>query len=286
MISMINILHMIIKILKYYRLNRAFLYLFSLIFIISCKDKGSNYIDILDSSIIDKSQNDAIVGIWGMTNYFDSITYNKSIASYRIQPLTWSSIILEIKNDSISQYGSIFRSEKEFELLSSNIIFKDSSNRVDCDYVFIYDEPYIIATFQDLCSDIDSIKYYFRRRPDLKRILIDKENYFEFEKCVASYFSEQILIGDYLGIDEEVVSFKKDGKVKGFKNFSSYSIGSYFGTLHPFKNLDYLVFRDSGNVETYYHWEISNDMLVLKPFVLDSSDRFRLGGVEYSFVIE
>lgn len=277
---------MVIKILKYSRLKETSLYLFFLIYLISCRDGGSDYIDILDSSIIDKSQNDAIVGIWGMTNYFDSITYNNSIASYRMQPLTWSSIILEIDNDSIAHYGSIFRSEKKFKLLSSNIIFNGSSNRVGCDYIFIYDEPYIIAALQDSCSDKDSIKYYYRRRPDLKKLLIDKENYFELEKYVVSYFNEQILSGDYLDIDEEVVSFTKNGKIKGFKNFRSYSIGSYFGTLHPFRNIDYLVFRDSGKAETYYHWKIYNDRLVLKPFVLDSSSRFRLGDVEYSFVIE
>ena len=47
-------------------------------------------------------------GTWIMTQYFDSTVTNKSIAKYRVQEATWFSIMIDIQQDTIITYGSLF----------------------------------------------------------------------------------------------------------------------------------------------------------------------------------
>lgn len=219
-----------------------------------------------------------MVGVWGMTNYFDTIIKNKSVAGYRGQVLTWSTIIINIRNDSIFTYGSIFKNKTAFNYSVKNSLISDIIKFTDCNYRVKYDKPFIVATIIDSCFSKDTIKYVFRKRKDLDRLINLRDDVNTLKSEVTDYFNENILAGTYLSsVNNEKVVLGKNGQISGFKNFDKYRVGIYFGTFHPFNNLDVLILNDSSSEdEDYFTWKFTNNGLVLRPFIThpDGLDEF------------
>ena len=87
---------------------KYFLYIFILVGLTSCNGGTSeNDSDVLDSIEVVTESEIYIDGIWGLTNYFDTIVTHRELAKYRMQPPTWFGILLDIRDNQIISYGSI-----------------------------------------------------------------------------------------------------------------------------------------------------------------------------------
>lgn len=208
-------------------------------------------------------------GTWALTNYFDTIIKNKSIAKYRMQGVAMSSIILVVDNDSVSSYGSILNNRWKFNKSKDTLasIYCMGSEMWN---LFLKEEN--LCLIQDgNASRLDSTVYMFKRRDDFNYFTTENEDFFVIGKNVTEYFNKELFEGKY--IDEKSgkeVVFEKNGQLRGVQGFDSFEVRNYFGTLHPHKNLDVISFRNGERNEwKQYNWVFSNDELLLTEFVYE-----------------
>lgn len=104
-------------------------------------------------------------GVWGLTNYFDTIVTHKKIAEYRLQSPTWFAILIEIEDDCLRTFGSIEEDEYSFKIKGDTLTNLFS-------YVTGYswtllqkgEELHLISLSKE---NKDSTTYIYRQRNDL-----------------------------------------------------------------------------------------------------------------------
>lgn len=247
--------------------------LFSL-FLSSCSPPEKNGSSLDNAEIPGEKEPFEIEGLWALQEYVDSIPKNKTISRHRKSWPSWFAILIEIDKDSLRSYGSIHDLGTSYSLNN--------------DTVFIFDETlsgqWILTcnpksnqlqlknsdSFRD---SLDSRVYTFEKRPDLKHLVEDLDPIHKTSANFTDFFHEELFEGSYEVIGESnEVEFKKGGQIEGFQGFDRYEVDNYFGTLHPYDNLDNMTFYrgNSGIKHDFdwekYYWEFHGDTLVLKRF--------------------
>ncbi|HZF99946.1 MAG TPA: hypothetical protein VEY71_03045, partial [Chitinophagales bacterium] len=59
-----------------------------------------------------RSKKDSLEGNWILTEYYDSIMANKSIATNSLHRIAWEAFALKIENDCLFTYGLLFTTQK------------------------------------------------------------------------------------------------------------------------------------------------------------------------------
>ena len=145
------------------------IYILGIVFI-SCNSSSNNDVsdndikgnDVTDSGIIDQTAFD-LNGTWGLTNYFDTITANKKLAKYRLQPPTWFAILLEIENDSLTAFGSI--NNDQYLIGRVNDTLTTLTPKISGDKWFlILKEPELKLIQYPNSERIDSTIYTYRKK--------------------------------------------------------------------------------------------------------------------------
>jgi len=239
-----------------------------LLIIFGCKNAASNNVSLKEKeNLIANNSDSDLNGIWGLTNYFDTIVANKELAKYRLQTPTWFAIFIEIKDDSLKCFGSIEQAKYPIKRTNDTlaILSSDISDwyliRKELDLQLIQ-----ISSKENIM--IDSTIYIFRKREDLKDC-INKDNYYGI--TVTQYFNDILFKGKYINVEtKQEVIFAENGKLIGIEGFNTYEVRDYFGTLHYlYNNLDVITFSNSENEDEYkqYNWVFSEDELILTEFV-------------------
>jgi hypothetical protein len=262
---------------------RIFTYLIGiLIFATSCQpnstlndnDINSHGFNILDSS-------STLNGYWILTDYFDNILVNKSIAKNRLHKISWTMFAFEIKKDSLRALGLIYpETSYKINTIKDTILkFKEFG-----DFILYKNnnKNYIFAN-QINANSLDTLNiktYRFRKISENNLIeLISKKNPFDIREGFTKIFRDSIIVGEYLRIDKtqsEKIQFNSDGSMTGIREFKKYNIHNYFGTLHPYKNYDEISF-ESDNKNVHYNWKFSGDTLMLIELLTKNGDEFYLG---------
>lgn len=227
----------------------------------NCTNDKSEIINIEDDVISDTSQLENLNGIWGLTNYFDSIIHQKSIAKYRIQPTTWFTFLIEINKDSIIHYGSI--NDGIVKRCDSDTLAKISSMGGNWILVKKGSNLELINVSQKHIP-IDTNTYVFRKRDDLKFLTknINPNHLFmKLDSNITDYFNKELLTGEYI-LDSRKVNFHPNGQISGLQDYSNYQIRNCFGTLHPFRGADVVFLSSEGQVDSW-KWEFKGNDLVL-----------------------
>jgi hypothetical protein len=214
----------------------------------------------------DKIQKDIFLeGTWGMTNYFDTIVKYKEINKFRLQKATWFAILLEFKNDSLYTYGSIDENTCKFEVINDTISKLHGKIGNQNDYWLVKRDSLLVLSQINRKHLKDSIIYTFRKRRDLNNLVNNDLTRFKISQGVTDYFNKEILSGTYYQyFSTKKMSFSKNGEVINWSKFHSYEIDNYFGTSHPFGNLDVVTLSHSKkNKQNYYSWKFQCDSLVL-----------------------
>jgi len=205
-------------------------------------------------------------GVWGLNNYFDKILTDKQIAKYRIQPPTWFAILLEIKNDSLTSYGSIIELNYKLNYESDTLAVFDSFGGK---YALLRESDELLLKQFPNQENIDSINYVFNKRNDLENLLENQDRVHKISSSITDYFNEKLISGKYENTkDNKTVIFEKNGDLINFKGFNKYNVRNYFGTSHPHKNLDVITLTNPENNELkQFNWKFENDKLILTEFV-------------------
>lgn len=208
-----------------------------------------------------------------MSNYVDSILINKSIAKYMIQGPTWFAILIEIDNDTLRSYGSLQDIETPIKLLNDTIHVFEKTNTGQWALTLNKQTKQLELTNVDKVKSKDSNVYLFNKRPDLNFLLDTLDPVHYTSTSFTNFFHDRLFAGTYklIGTNEKI-TFTNTGKVTGLQNFYRYEVDNYFGTLHPYKNLDNILFSRNlpENSKEFswelFKWEFNHDTLILTQF--------------------
>lgn len=244
--------------------------------IISCTDntttinKGQ-----VDSTKVFSATETSLDGIWGLTNYFDTIITHREIAKYRMQRPTWFGILLDIRDHKIFSYGSIYNDSDFYQQNNDTITTFET---FDGAWWLIKKSSELILKQKPDARIIDSTIYIYRKRDDLFFMTqnfspIDK--YEKIEPHVQSYFEKEFFVGTYKIKDtDQIVSFESNNCIVGLKNYTTFKLDDYFGTYHPFNNEDVLYLEvDSSRYYDVWNWKLNNKEILLTKFKQDPSNR-------------
>ncbi len=208
---------------------------------------------------------DSLNGVWGLSNYFDNILSDKQVAKHRIQPPSWFAILLEIKNDSLTSYGSIIELKKKINFKSDTLVRFEYFGKY---YLLKKQNELLLKQFSNE-KRRDSTIYVFRKRTDLKNLLENKNRVHKISDKITEYFNKHLISGTYINSkNNETIIFKENGELINFKGFDKYEVRNYFGTLHPHNNLDVITFINSStNEHEQLNWQIQEHKLILTEFV-------------------
>jgi len=200
-------------------------------------------------------------GTWALSSYFDSIVTHKEVARYRLQSCAWFGILLNIRKDSIENYGSIndgIVSRKDGDTLAY-------FSSIGGTYALLNKSPQLhLFEVKNEYREVDTTLYVYEKRPDLDYLLDSLEDKrMKLDKNITRYFNQKLMTGKYLfNRSLDTVVFKENGIVSGFRNYTNYSVRNYFGTSHPFNEMDVLVCSNN-SITDYWSWKFEQDVLIL-----------------------
>jgi hypothetical protein len=253
--------------------------------IVACNSNNTHKKQSITISKQETKDTFSIYGLWTLTSYFDSILAYKTISKHRIKPQPWFAMMLEIKEDSITTYGTIY-TKNTYAIKSLNDTLCILERTPDGKWFIMVDKNNYIYLKQfpnsDKYSKInDSSIYTFKKRDDLMFLLDDLSNKTDYEfpyylgKNFESFFNKELLSGRYTDTNGKEVLLNQSSEISGFENFYKYEVDPYFGTSHWLSNHDNVIFyRDSTksknifDSETYV-WKFIGDTLILNKVIYE-----------------
>ena len=241
----------------------------------------------------------SIDGYWIMSDYIDSILNNKTIEEQTRKRMTWTAIILHIEKDTLTHYGLIQGNEK-LQLnknYDSLTVIKGMG-----DYLLSYNDKKDIIqahSTNDYYESKDSLKYLFRRIKENEQRLIDgidnKPFFKKLKPNFYSFFIDSLISGEYelLADNSVIMELKMTGTLSGFKTYNKYRIHDYFGTLHPYRSEDAIIFEDTTIINDgngppknigVYSWNFNGDTLTLTEMLTKTYESYYKGTVKYEFL--
>ena len=213
-------------------------------------------------------------GLWAMSGYVDSILTYRSISKFRMLKPAWFAILIKIDNDTIKSFGSIQDFVSPFNPKGDSLHMFEKTTAGH--WILKLNAKTKNLELRNSGSKIDhydTIVYALVKRPDLE-FLIDSLDPIHFtSSSFTNYFHDQLYAGTYdvIGSSEQV-TFYPSGQIKGFQDFRRYKVDNYFGTHHPYNNMDNITFyrklpESSDNYDwELFKWEINDDTLILTQF--------------------
>jgi len=244
------------------KLNHISLLLLILISI-SCKTEKENH--KLKSNTETELKKDSLNGVWIMTSYFDTIIKNKTISKYRFQKPAWHSLLIEISNDSIHNYGSIISDSHKINYDSDTLAILNGIS-VPEDWILRKKQNVLMLNHIPNEYLIDTTSYILEKRNSLKFLI--KNDFgakIDFFNSTTEYFNEKLISGKYLFRNDTII-FGKNRKVWNFKDYQNYRVNNYFGTSHPYNPYDVIFLTNEKELKPF-NWKFENKKLILTNFI-------------------
>lgn len=213
-----------------------------------------------------KSTCNTFNGNWELVQYFDSISVNKTIAKFRLQEPTWYAILLRIEDESIYSNGSIYDLKGKIDQCADTIWkFNDYD---EGSWSLQRKDSFLILNKYKSSGFPDTIAYVYQPSKTIPDRLVERIIGFrDLSLIVTNHFNRSILSGKYKQKqNKKPIRFLPYGHVIGLNNYSKYEINDYFGTHHPFNNLDMVVLSDEKGNSDYFHWQFNGNKLTLTMF--------------------
>ena len=208
-----------------------------------------------------------------ISEYMDSIPIQKKLSYFALKKICMQNIALLITPDSLYRFGNVRWGDKmTYNLSNDSIVIRDLNfgNKL----TFIYTD------FGLKCIDSNSRELYiFKKVTDsltLSHLMNGEKTH--FKRYIYNQVCK-IICGDYESMDKKSpklrISLSNNGDIKGFKNFSKFSIHDYLGTYNPYSDLDILILEDENNLRQIYNWKFEGDILILTKMKLEN-ETYRL----------
>jgi len=221
----------------------------------------------------------SIDGLWVMSNFTDSILTNKSIAKYRIQHPTNFAILIDINKDTLRAYGLISDLELTVQNNSDSICVFKTNTLVEWILSLNNKSQQLeLRPIQHSNSENDYNVLTFNRRPELEFLIENVDGVPKTRTNFTNYFNDQLFSGTYqISGTQDSVKFSKDGTISGLLGYAEFSVDCYFGTLHPFENIDNIVFYKAPLIDSRFRsdrfkWSFKGDTLSLTQFIFETEE--------------
>jgi hypothetical protein len=275
---------------------KKIVYLLLASFCWACSAPQSNEQD--KNNRLPKDDLKVLEGNWIMSNYLDSIKKYKAIERFTSGPLTFTAIMLRVKQDSLYSYG-LLQSHKNGKLFHKYDSLTTMQNWHDYQLSYDKSQNQLRAVFvKGRQGAKDSIQYIFRRfTEDEKELVKGIERDRGYPRAsFEQFFIDKLMSGKYTPLGNKfqpTMVLDTTGKVKGFKQYNKYHIHSYFGTLHPYRPEDAIIFEDTTAVRKslrppsnigIYSWEFRQDTLVLTEMLTKTYEQWHKGTKVFKFI--
>jgi len=255
---------------------KVLLTILSFLILVACSNNDSTPIHERQQESVSNPQDSFMLnGLWAMPNYVDSILKYKTISKYRMQWPSLFAILIEIDNDTLRTYGSINDIETSLDTKNDTLHVFQKTIKGQLTLTLNNRTKKLELRNTDTTRKwIDKTDVYvFEKRPDLKFLTDTLDHVHYTSTSFTNFFHDQLLAGTYeiIGTEKKVI-FSSNGQVQGFQDFHKYRIDNYFGTLHPYNNLDNITFNreipENSNEFDWelFKWEFQSDTLVLTQF--------------------
>jgi len=247
-----------------------------------------------DDEKIAKDDLSLLQGYWISVNYFDSLLHHKSVAKADKAPLAMNGIMLQITQDTMVSYGTLFPVKKwklnpSYEDLGTGWkSYRLSYNR---------DKKMIMAH----STEDNTPTSLFRKIKDDEKKLVHSKNgrplFMDLPPNVYAFIIDHLIKGKYKLLSQNNSSSKMalnaNGTITGFENYNKYQIHSYFGTSHPYRPEDAIIFKDTTVVNSgtgpptnfgVFSWEFKQDTLILTKMFTKNYYSYKKGTETYTFV--
>lgn len=275
---------------------KKIVYLLLASFCWACSAPQSNEQDKNDR--LPKDDLKVLEGNWVMSNYLDSIKKYKAIERFTMAPLTLSAIGLNITQDSIHTYGLLYGEQgKKLSSRYDSLTMFTRWHHYQLSYDKVQDQ--IRAVFIKSRQEAkDSIQYIFRRFTEDEKELVKGIEHGRWHPSASfeQFFIEKLMSGKYVPLGNKfqpTMVLDTTGKVTGFKQYNQYHIHSYFGTLHPYRHEDAIIFEDTTAIRkslrpptniSIYSWEFRQDTLVLTEMLTETYEQWHKGTKVFRFI--
>jgi len=235
-----------------------------------------------------------------LTEYYDSIMANKSIATNSLHRIAWEAFALKIENDCLFTYGLLFTTQKsKCNWASDTFATLNYWGKIPLFYNSLDNRIHATNTEPNNYDPYKHRNYTFRKVTEGRLLeALQRKTVFEISNGIVQIFIDSLLAAEYHGLDNKSGSMRirPDGGTDGFKNYRSYVIANFFGTRHPTGDYDAIFFEDttvawSGkhspplNRIVAFNWKFGGDTLTLTEMVSnDDGTRYVLGEQRYRFL--
>ena len=260
---------------------RRLLTILTSFFLIGCSTPDSQPVDEKGQEMVSTPQDTfTLNGLWAMPDYVDSVLTYKTISKYRMQWPTWFAILIDIDNDTLKTYGSILDNYCKYNTDSDTLYIFEKTVTGQWTLTLNQETEKLELRNTDSKRDKNDPKVYvFDKRPDLRFLLDTLDQVHLTRTSFTNYFNDQLFAGAYyiIGTDQQV-TFGPNGQITGLQDFHKYKVDVYYGTLHPYNNLDNITFyRDlpdnSKEIDwELFKWEFKDDTLILTQFTWELFD--------------
>lgn len=231
-------------------------------------------------------------GNWILKEFTDNVLRDKTIGKHRSTPLATQAWAFTIDNDSLESAGLLYGFSVKYDERAGSkgdtLLHVETFGET---FTFIYDIKTDRIIAYNTTAGHAKEKYSYRRATGrLNKILAYTPFNYQTGDSMYHFLTDSLIVGkynpsaNYAGIG--TVIFRKGGSVSGFRNFDTYFIHDYFGTLHPFGDHDALIFeRSDSETGEVYNWKFRGKKLTLTKMHTDTGgDSYYLGTEKYEFI--
>jgi hypothetical protein len=234
------------------------------------------------------AKGDGAYGWWLLHEYHDRIQNNRAIGAFSFDPPAWEAVMLKIETDSIYTAGTIIPMKISARLAGDT--FYRSNHFTDLRFAYNKKKKEVTVTFHATDGTVQTFHYRQFRSNELVtlgRNMFDVNHRFALQENYHTWFVQQMIAGRYRSIsDNSTMNLTPEETVTGFEKWNQYHLDVFFGTTHWTGKLDRIRFEDSTKTGAIkdYNWRWSHDTLILRPFVGQSIETYKLGATETKFV--
>lgn len=220
------------------------------------------------------------IGTWVLTEFHDSIAVHRRIGRYRMPVPAWTALVLHVDSDTVRCSGILLPGVRRFPRAGQDTIMA-----ID-DYgpqTFIHDpvaDKVRVVWMNQAVPGQKTILHYRRLRRDERHLLecidgVSLDPKVGFRSNYHAYLTRLLFEGRYDPLDDGQHGFRidREGRISGHPIWNDFYFHDYFGTMHPWRDSDGLIFTDTTarwpNGRSGFGWAFSADTLILLPMITD-----------------
>lgn len=232
---------------------------------------------------------DQAQGWWLLHEYHDRILNNRKVGEFSFEPPVWDAIVIHVTGDSVFSSGNVIPI-KVTARQSGDTIRTESMTSSATYFIYKKKKKELIVEFTNSKGVREVFHYRMFRSNEfvsLTKGLFDRKEFWPLRANYHKWLSDYLLVGTYTCVnDQSKLILGTDESVIGFQKWPAFKIDDFFGTIHWTEKNDRIRFEVSNKTGAFkdYNWRWSNDTLILRPFLGQSIESYKIGQQELKYV--